>query len=57
MLVMKSPYDLILGMPWLAKWQPWIDWRTRTVINYPQDTSKEVILREAYVTGAVSNTV
>ena len=30
-LGMEIPNDLILGMPWLAKCQPWIDWRTRTV--------------------------
>ncbi|CAI5722202.1 unnamed protein product [Peronospora effusa] len=54
---MESPYDLILGMPWLAKHQPWIDWRTRTVARYTQDTGKNVLLREAYVTDAVSNTV
>ena len=25
-LSMESPYDLIIGMPWLVKHQPWIDW-------------------------------
>ena len=24
-LGMESPYDLILGMPWLVKYHPWID--------------------------------
>ena len=57
MLGMESPYDLILGMPWLAKHQPWIDWRTRTVASSTQDTGKDVLLREAYVADAVSNTV
>ncbi|CAI5703334.1 unnamed protein product [Peronospora effusa] len=56
-LGMESPYDLILGMPWLAKHQPWIDWRTRTVASSTQDTGKDVLLREAYVADAVSNTV
>ena len=56
-LGMESPYDLILGMPWLAKHQPWIDWRTRTVASSTQYTGKDVLLREAYVTDAVSNTV
>ena len=56
-LGMESPYDLILGMPWLAKYQPWIDWRTRTVANSTQDTGKDVLLREAYATDVVSNTV
>ena len=46
-----------LGMPWLAKHQPWIDWRTRTVSSSTQDTGKDVLLREANVTDAVSNTV
>ena len=54
---MESPYDFILGMPWLAKHQPWIDWRTRTVASSTQDTGKDVLLREANVTDAVSNTV
>jgi hypothetical protein len=30
-LEMGAKYDLILGMPWLAKHQPWIDWRARTI--------------------------
>ena len=54
-LGMESPYDLILGMPWLAKYQPWIDWRTRTVANSTQDTGKDVLLREAYATDVVSH--
>ena len=41
-LGMNSPYDLILGIPWLAKHQPWIDWRTRTVASSTQDTGKDV---------------
>ena len=49
-LGMNSPYDLILGMPWLAKYQPWIDWRTRTVANSTQDTETDVLLREASAT-------
>ena len=54
---MESPYNLIPGMPWLAKYQPWIDWRTRTVANFTPDTGTKVLLREANVTDAVSNTV
>ncbi|GMF44420.1 unnamed protein product [Phytophthora fragariaefolia] len=30
-LDMDDRYDLILGMPWLAKHGPWIDWRSRTI--------------------------
>ncbi|GMF58231.1 unnamed protein product [Phytophthora fragariaefolia] len=30
-LYMDDRYDLILGMPWLAKHEPWIDWRSRTI--------------------------
>ncbi|GMF50368.1 unnamed protein product [Phytophthora fragariaefolia] len=30
-LDMDDRYDLILGMPWLAKNEPWIDWRSRTI--------------------------
>ena len=54
-LGMESPYDLILGMPWLVKHQPWIDWRTCTVARSKQDTVKDVLLREANVTDAVFN--
>ena len=54
---MKSPYDLILGMPWLAKYQPWIDWRARTVAYSTQITGKDVLLREAYATDVVIDAV
>ena len=54
---MESPYFLILGMPWLAKHQPWKDWRTRTVANSTQDTRKDVLLREAYATDVVADAV
>ncbi|GMF37376.1 unnamed protein product [Phytophthora fragariaefolia] len=30
-LDMDDQYDLILDMPWLAKHEPWIDWRSRTI--------------------------
>ncbi|GMF29450.1 unnamed protein product [Phytophthora fragariaefolia] len=30
-LDMDDRYDLILGMPWLTKHEPWIDWRSRTI--------------------------
>ncbi|KAE9217725.1 hypothetical protein PF004_g14070 [Phytophthora fragariae] len=30
-LDMDDRYDLIPGMPWLAKHEPWIDWRSRTI--------------------------
>ena len=30
-LDMDDRYDLILGMPWLVKHEPWIDWRSRTI--------------------------
>ncbi|GMF31575.1 unnamed protein product [Phytophthora fragariaefolia] len=30
-LDMDDRYDYILGMPWLAKHEPWIDWRSRTI--------------------------
>ncbi|GMF54635.1 unnamed protein product [Phytophthora fragariaefolia] len=30
-LDMDDRYDLILGMPWLAKHEPWIDWHSRTI--------------------------
>ncbi|GMF30597.1 unnamed protein product [Phytophthora fragariaefolia] len=30
-LDMEVRYDLILGMPWLAKHESWIDWRSRTI--------------------------
>ena len=43
-LGMESPYDLILGMPWLAKHQPWIGWRTCTVASSTQDNGNDVLL-------------
>ncbi|GMF54653.1 unnamed protein product [Phytophthora fragariaefolia] len=30
-LDMDNRYDLIIGMTWLAKHEPWIDWRCRTI--------------------------
>ncbi|GMF21243.1 unnamed protein product [Phytophthora fragariaefolia] len=30
-LEMDDRYDIILGMFWLAKHEPWIDWRSRTI--------------------------
>lgn len=30
-LDMDARYDVILGVPWLVKHQPWIDWRTRPI--------------------------
>ena len=52
-LKMQSPHDLILGLPWLAKHQPWIDWRTRTIASSTQDTGKEMYLRDAYAIDVV----
>ncbi|ETP28140.1 hypothetical protein F442_22573, partial [Phytophthora nicotianae P10297] len=26
-----DPYDMILGMPWLEKHEPWIDWRGKAI--------------------------
>ncbi|GMF56643.1 unnamed protein product [Phytophthora fragariaefolia] len=36
-LDMDDRYDLILGMPWLAKHEPWIEWHSRTIgaSHYP----------------------
>ena len=56
-LGMESTYDLILGMPWLVKHQPWIDWRTLTLASSTQDTGQGVLLREANVTDAVFNAI
>ena len=30
-LDLYSRYDLILGMAWLERHEPWIDWRSKTV--------------------------
>jgi hypothetical protein len=30
-LDMDDRYDLILGIPWLVKHEPWIDWHSRTI--------------------------
>ncbi|KAF1326689.1 Pol protein, partial [Globisporangium splendens] len=45
-LAMGSKYDLILGMPWLAKHQPWIDWRARTIGSSIPSSDEERRLRE-----------
>ncbi|KAF1318369.1 Pol protein, partial [Globisporangium splendens] len=47
-LAMGSRYDLILGMPWLAKHQPWIDWRARTVGSSTPSSDEERRLRENF---------
>ena len=31
MLDMDEKYDLILGMPWLQRHEPWIDWRSKAI--------------------------
>ncbi|KAF1318123.1 Pol protein, partial [Globisporangium splendens] len=45
-LAMGSKYDLILGMPWLAKHQPWIDWRARTIGSSIPSSDEERRLRK-----------
>ena len=30
-LALDSRYDLILGMAWLERHEPWIDWRSKTL--------------------------
>ncbi|KAF1332441.1 Pol protein, partial [Globisporangium splendens] len=47
-LAMGSKYDLILGMPWLAKHQPWIDWRARTIGSSTPSSEEERRLREYF---------
>ncbi|KAF1323241.1 Pol protein, partial [Globisporangium splendens] len=47
-LAMGSKYDLILGMPWLAKHQPWIDWRARTIGSSIPSSDEERRLRENF---------
>ncbi|KAF1321848.1 Pol protein, partial [Globisporangium splendens] len=47
-LAMGSRYDLILGMPWLAKHQPWIDWRARTIGSSIPSSDEERRLRENF---------
>ncbi|KAF1313206.1 Pol protein, partial [Globisporangium splendens] len=47
-LAMGSKYDLILGMPWLAKHQPWIDWRARTIGSSTPSSGEERRLREYF---------
>src|SRR5690349_15942529 len=46
-LEMGSRYDLILGMPWLTKHQPWIDWRARS-IGSSSPSSDERSAREQF---------
>ena len=45
-LEMKNHYDLIVGMPWLRKHQPWIDWRTRTIGNSSPASQEVKQMRE-----------
>ncbi|KAF1325449.1 Pol protein, partial [Globisporangium splendens] len=47
-LAMGSKYDLILGMPWLAKHQPWIDWRASTIGSSTPSSDEERRLREYF---------
>ncbi|KAF1325083.1 Pol protein, partial [Globisporangium splendens] len=47
-LAMGSKYDLILGMPWLAEHQPWIDWRARTIGSSTPSSDEERRLRENF---------
>ncbi|KAF1334476.1 Pol protein, partial [Globisporangium splendens] len=47
-LAMGSKYDLILGTPWLAKHQPWIDWRARTIGSSTPSSDGERRLRENF---------
>ncbi|KAF1333193.1 Pol protein, partial [Globisporangium splendens] len=47
-LAMGSKYDLILGMPWLAKHQPWIDWRARTIGSSTPSSDEERRLGENF---------
>lgn len=47
-LAMGSKYDLILGMPWLAKHQPWIDWRALTIGSSTTFSNEERRLREYF---------
>ena len=47
-LDMSYKYDLILGMPWLEKHQPWIDWRTKDIGPSDMGIRREVMTRAAY---------
>ncbi|KAF1318323.1 reverse transcriptase, partial [Globisporangium splendens] len=47
-LAMGSKYGLILGVPWLAKHQPWIDWRARTIGSSTPFSDEERRLREYF---------
>ena len=49
-LEMGQKYDLIVGMPWLARHQPWIDWRTRTIgSSTPSSDESERRRREMFL--------
>ena len=41
-LDLDSRYDLILGMAWLERHDPWIDWRSKT-IGATRNVSSEVL--------------
>ncbi|KAG3035116.1 hypothetical protein PC120_g1005 [Phytophthora cactorum] len=36
-------YDLILGVPWLEKHEPWIEWRGKAIVVNVLDDSTEVV--------------
>jgi hypothetical protein len=43
------PYDLILGKPWLRKWNPHINWRTDTLLVYDNIPKLKVRLAAEHV--------
>jgi GNAT superfamily N-acetyltransferase len=38
------PYDLILGKPWLRKWNPHINWQTDTLMLFNKESKKTIRL-------------
>ena len=57
-LPLSSQYDIILGMPWLERHQPWIDWKTKEVglpelLNEERDGHDPASLSTLAVHGSV----
>lgn len=55
-LDMDSQYDLVLGMKWLARHQPWIDWRNGTMGSSSPSPHGDTRETTAYVAVAATAT-
>ncbi|KAL7680546.1 putative aspartic peptidase domain superfamily [Plasmopara halstedii] len=42
-LEMDTRYNLILGIPWLEKHEPWIEWRSKTIRSCSSGVGKTLV--------------